>query len=280
MPVVIDDYIDPVRPAVYPPAPYGTPPSAGGGAPAPPPSVTPGRHWVVDDPGYAAYNPDYAALYHASPEYQTWRSGANRREIGLGATRAEAVRRALVKYGYIPGLEGRYGDIRAEDIAAAQGNQFSDINMIAQNYNLGVNQMRRALAARGMLQTGELNIGQAGAEQTRGQQETQALNDFLALASGAVSEYTSGVSGIEGEEAGFLPEVMGGIRERNPAREGKAATGHWEQDKPVATTPPPPVPRNVPTPPATVLPGIGGPRPPYHYTDPTKPVRRIGGLVL
>jgi hypothetical protein len=155
--------------------------------------------------------------------------------------------------------------------------------MIQHAYDQGVAGMRRALAARGMLQSGDLTGGQQAQEYTRGASESSAFNDFIGNVIKAGTDWSTGVTGIEGGEQEVYNNVIGQIIKDNPADPGHPATGHWEPNPPPVVTPPPnpppkPLPGSTPAP-STPIPGIGGPRPPYHYTDPTKPVRRIGGWV-
>lgn len=242
MPVVIDDYIPPIRPAVYPPAPPGTPPSAGGGAT----NIPPNQHWVPGTAGVAAtagYTPDYQALYHASPEYLAWHAGAEKRIAGFGENRAEATRRLLVQLGIVPpNFQDAYGDVRAEDIAAAGANQFSTEAGIQRAYEQGVFQMQRALAARGMLQSGDLGYGQNQQELQRGQNESDAFSAFLAAIGANTKEYSGNVSNVLAEETPLIGQVMPGIVEANPATPGTEAVaptpGHWESNAPTRTAAP------------------------------------------
>jgi len=240
MPVVLDDP-PPVRPAVYPPAPVGTDPAAGGGATNYPPG-----YWVAGtpgDPGTPGYTPDYAALYHSSPEYQAWLASATGQNIGYANQRAAIIRELIRQYGGIPqAFADAFGDIRPEDIAAAQANQFSSEAGIQRNYELGVSAMRRALAARGVLQSGELDVGQSAQDLARGQAEGSAFTDFIGNVNRAVGDYMTGVQGVAQSEVPLIASTMATLRDLYPATAGTPGTegtpGHWQSPPPVATAKP------------------------------------------
>ena len=222
--LVPGQYLPPVIPAANP---YGI-----RKMPIPP---VPKKAWVPGTPataGTAGYTPDYAALMKASPEYQTWLASAAGRNIGSANTRAGMIRQLLLQYGGVPpDWQDAYGDIRPEDVAAAQGNQFGTQQMIARTSAQNVNQMRRALAARGMLQTGELNYGQGQEDLRRGGEEYGALTDFLGKVGGAVGDYTGNVAGVAAEEAPLIGQLMPTIRDLYPTTPGTPGTpateGHW-----------------------------------------------------
>jgi hypothetical protein len=219
----------------------------------PPPAPAPTSIWhapTAGTPGDPGYAPNYIDLYHASPAYQAWLASATGRLGTYSAQRAAAMRELIRQYGYIPpGFIDAYGDVRPEDIAAAQSNQFSTEAGIQQNYNIGVEQMRRALAARGMLQSGELGIGQSAQETARGQAESNAFNSLMGAVQQSLGEYTTGTQGVLAEETPLLAQTLPDIVAANPARAGTAGTagsaGWWE------------------TPPANPPPA-----PPYTYTPP------------
>lgn len=229
---VVDEEPQPQRPAVYTPPPPG-PAWPGDGSVWDP--GTPGTA------GTAGYTPDYLALLQSDPQYQAWKASAAGRNISFANQRAAIIRQLIVQYGGIPqAWADAFGDIRPEDIAAAQGNQFSTEQQIQHEYEKNVRQMRRQLAARGMLQSGELNFGQGEQDYARGQAENTAFTDFLGKVGGAVGDYTGQVAGVAGEEAGVVGSVMPVLRELYPTTPGTTGTpgtpGHWTTPKPKPPT--------------------------------------------
>lgn len=203
-----------------------------------------GAVWDPGTPGTAptgGYTPDYLALIRSSPEYQAWVANATGRNASFANQRAAIIRQLVVQYGGIPqAWQDAFGDIRPEDVAAAQGNQFSTEAQIQHNYEQNVRAMRRQLAARGMLQSGELNYGQGQQDYARGQQENTAITDFLGKIGGAVGDYTGQVAGVQGEEQGVVNAVMPTLRKLYPTTPGDPGTpgtpGHWTTPKPPAPT--------------------------------------------
>ena len=205
------------------------------------PPPTSGSTWIPGTSGDPGYTPDYMALLRADPQYQAWVASASARNIGFANQRAAIIRELIRQFGGVPqAWADAFGDIRPEDVAAAQGNQFGTQQVIQRNYDQNVNAMRRALAARGMLQTGELNYGQGQQDLARGQEEATAFSDFMGKVGEAVGAYTGNVAGVQGEEAGVVGSVMPALRELYPTTPAtKGTPGHWQ------TTPMPKAPSNT-----------------------------------
>lgn len=197
-------------PLVHPhPSRYLLPP-IGGVHPDPPPGST-------APPAAPPAAPDYNALLKGMPEYQTWLASRNARLGNLATNRAAAIRQLALQFGGIPaGFKDAYGDIRAQDRDAASHNQYSVSAQIAANDATGRNDMHRSLAARGMLQSGDLGYGEQQADKARGSAEYGAAQQFMSALNDAVSGYTSGVGDVNAEEPGLIAGLLAQLRELYP----------------------------------------------------------------
>lgn len=205
-----------------PQAPSASPapsaPSAGqapaGPAPAPPGSIS-----------FGGSTPDYANLITSDPTYVAAQGAAGAAQQGADAQRRAAVRDAFVKYGgKMPtGWNDTYGDIDQATKDAAAGNQFSTIASLGRNYAQSVEQFKRALAARGALQSGDLNYGQDQLDTGYGQGQYDAANQFMGQYNGALSNY----AGVLGQNARDMGAGIQGAEQNvysNPAYRPVALT--------------------------------------------------------
>lgn len=102
------------------------------------------------------WTPDYQQLILQDPAYLSWKSG-NDLDLGKAASVRKAALQALaVRYGGLGAMKDEYGDIDQPTLDLAAQNQYSDTAQIQRGYEQGVEGMKRGLAARGMLQSGEL----------------------------------------------------------------------------------------------------------------------------
>jgi len=145
-----------------------------------------------------------------SPAYLAWLAGSNAQKGNLATNRTAAIRALVLQYGGLPpGFTDAFGDLRPEDMDAATHNQFSTTQQIEKAYQDGVNSMRRQLAARGGLQSGELGYGQGVQDYSHGLNTYNAGNSFLAALNQAISGYTGGVADINAGEAGVISSETG-----------------------------------------------------------------------
>jgi hypothetical protein len=114
------------------------------------------------------------------------------------------------------GWADTYGDIDQATKDAAAGNQFSTNATIQNNYQQSVEQFKRALAARGMLQSGDLNYGQDQLNRGEGQQQYDAGNAYMGQYNQALNNYT-GVLGQNAQNLGAAVSTAEGNVQSNPA---------------------------------------------------------------
>jgi hypothetical protein len=162
-------------PAVSPGA--ATPPS-GGLAPPGQVQITPG------------YTPDYASMIRNDPGYLGWQNASRLTHEQAEAQRRAALRQLAIRFGgSAPGMQDVYGDIDENTLALARQNQFSDLARLARSYEEGVTGLKKGLAGRGMLQSGETQWGLNQADYQRGAGEYELGNAFLDAANQQIGGY-------------------------------------------------------------------------------------------
>lgn len=174
---------------------------------------------------FGGYDPNYKDLITSDPTYVAAQNAATAAQQTGDAQRRAAVRAAYVQYGgNMPdGWTDQYGDIDQATKDAASGNQFSTVANLKNNYAQSAEQMRRALAARGMLQSSDLTYGQDQLDRGFGQQQYDAANVFANQYNGAYNAY----AGVLGNNAQNLAQGVQGAEsnvEANPAYRPVAAT--------------------------------------------------------
>lgn len=204
--------------------------------PAPPPAPSPpvGTATVPTPPpapkapstiSFGGYTPDYGSLIKNDPAYLAASDAASASGGAAAAQRRAALRRAYIQYGgNLPaGFSDQYGDIDQATMDAAKANQNSALSQLAQNHEQGLMQFKRALAARGALQSGDLNYGQDQIDRGYGQQQYDAANQFLDQANGVYGQY----AGVMGQNASNISGAIQGAESnllQNPAYKPVAPT--------------------------------------------------------
>lgn len=163
-------------------------------------------------PMHGLFSPDWDALIRGDSGYAAWLSQRPGREGNAATARANAIRKALFAFGgkLPPGFQDAYGDIRPEDIAAAKNNPGGAEKLLHQNFMTGVRDMKRALAAHGLLQSSDLATQQGHQDQAKTLAEQDAIGKFLAAVGEGVGTYSTEMGNIAGE----LPGVVGDASER------------------------------------------------------------------
>ena len=172
-------------------------------APAPAPTIT-------TSPGFT---PDYDALIKSDPAYGAAQSAAQLAQSNASAARRAALRSAVIRYGGMPaGFTDQYGDLDQGTLDTAQNNSQSVLANLAHDYSQSEEQFKRGLAARGALQSGDLNYGEDQLQRGYAQQQYDAANQVGDQAQQDLSQY-SGVlasnaqnmaSAVQGAESNVL----------------------------------------------------------------------------
>lgn len=161
-------------------------PSGGGG------SNAGGPEGSINIPG-----PDYTSLIEADPNYLAWLN-SSQRNLGDAATQRKAAIRALVQqYGGLPeGITDTYGDLTAADIQAGKDNPYSQMAQLQRSYDQNTLAMKRSLAARGALHSGDLGYEQNQLDTQKGQAASDLGNQFSNSLAAAIGSYL----GVVGQE--------------------------------------------------------------------------------
>jgi len=136
-------------------------------------------------------NPDFPYLIAHDPGYLAAQAAATAAAKTSAAQRRETIRQALIQYGgNWAGFTDKYGDIdqATRDLAAA--NQNSTLAQLARNLATNTHNMRAQLAARGMLESGDLGYGQNQLQTNYAQDQYNAGLGLGQTLTGAVNAYT------------------------------------------------------------------------------------------
>ncbi len=147
--------------------------------------------------------PDWSSLIQQMSAAARARADAMRNNAG--ASRRAAMQALAVKTGgLLGGFKDQYGDIDAATMALMESNQFSDTKMLQKNYTDSQAQLRRQLAARRALGSGETQYGLDSIDQQRGQAEYNLGNDYM----GQVNQHLGQYSGALEQAYGIEQEGM------------------------------------------------------------------------
>lgn len=160
---------------------------------------------------------NYQALLEADPGYMAWQTNSIQ-DLSNAATQRQAALRALVEqFGGLPaGFKDPYGDLTSGDLALAASNPYSTRANLARDYHTNVESMRKALAARGALHSGDLGYGQNQLDTQYGQQQYDAGQQFAQALQGAISSYTDAQAQDRQAQVGAITGAYGNIIQ-NPA---------------------------------------------------------------
>lgn len=186
---------------------------------ATPPVAPPGRVQTA-----AGYTPDYSGLITSDSAYLAAQTNAQQAAAAASAQRRAALRQAVIRYGSgLPsGFTDQYGDIDQATLDQASQNQQSTVANLATNYQQSEQQFLRQLAARGALQSGDLNYGEDQLNRGYAQQRYDAANALGDQANQAVNAY----SGVLGQNSRDLAGAVGLAEQNvysNPAYRPSAA---------------------------------------------------------
>lgn len=169
-------------------APAPTPGGKSSVAPIYTPPASPSAS-VALSPGFT---PDYRSLILGDPAYLAWQNDSNLSTAQAGAQRRAALQALAVRYGGLaPSVKDQYGDIDQTTLDLAKGNQYSDLARLQRNYDTGVEASKRALSARGALQSGELPYAMDQADMARATSEYDLGNEFANAFQQAINNYAS-----------------------------------------------------------------------------------------
>lgn len=207
-----------------PSTPYN-PSGSTGTASAPTPTATAPAAPAGQIQTFGGYTPDYAGLIKADPGYIAGQSAAQAAQATAAAQRKAALQQAIVRYGGgLPSnFTDQYGDIDQATLDAAKNNQQSTLANLSTNYAQSEQQFLRQLAARGALQSGDLNYGEDQLQRGYAQQQYDAANAVGDQATGALNSYTGVLNQNSRDMAGAVNSAEANVY-ANPAYRPQSAS--------------------------------------------------------
>ena len=200
--------------------PSGTPgdPRKPGQQGTPPPPAVPGS--ITTDPGFT---PNYPAIIRSDPGFIAAQHAASAAEAQAAADRRAAIRNQFIQYGGDwSGFTDKYGDIDQATRDLAKNNQYSTLAGLARALAISQRQQDQQLAARGMLQSGDLAYGLNQLNTGYGQNLYDAGNAFGNQLNQDLSTYT-GVLGQNARDLVAATQAAYGNAIQNPAYQPRAA---------------------------------------------------------
>lgn len=201
----------------------GTPTGAGtfggaaSGASVAPVQPTPATFTPTPTMPIGGYTPPWGDLIKSTPEYISGMAAGQKDVSQAAAARRAALQQLAIRYGGLPsGLQDAYGDIDQGTLELAGKNPYSEKARLDRSYTEGVEAFKKALAARGALQSGETGYGLAQADLARGEREYDAGNQFANAAQGVINDYVGVESRVRGNEANLLSQAQASVY-ANPA---------------------------------------------------------------
>lgn len=203
------------------PTPSATPAVNPTFQPAPPPPNP-----TLQIPGST---PDYGTLLANDAGLLGAQSAAQQNQSMAAAQRKALLQQAVIRYGGLPaGFKDQYGDVNQETLDTAKANQNSVLANLAKNYAQSQEQFRRGLAARGALQSGDLNYGQDQLDQGYAQQQYDAANNFGNDANQALSAYTGVLQQNNSALAGSISAAEANVYSNPAYRPTPATTANYD----------------------------------------------------
>ena len=133
----------------------------------------------------------YEARIQSDPNYLAWQTNSVKNLSDAATARQAAIRALVEQYGGLPsGFTDKYGDLTSADLSLASQNPYSTEADLKRAYGQNVEAMRKALAARGALHSGDLGYGQGQLDTQYGQQQYDAAQQFAQQLQAAIGAYT------------------------------------------------------------------------------------------
>src|SRR5215471_16757964 len=169
--------------------PGGDYPGGAEGFPGPPPGAKyPGQ--ITLKAAVEGYTPNYKNIIESSSGYQAAAAAAKAAEHQGAINRRAAIRQALIRYGGATNWTDTYKDIDQATRDLAAQNQTSTLAGLQRGLATSQMDLRRGLAARGMLQSGDLGYGEDQLNTQYAQARYDAANQLGDLLSGYVGTYS------------------------------------------------------------------------------------------
>ena len=156
---------------------------------APPPPAT-GAAPTQDPRAYGSGGVDWNSLMQQMAGWLQGSSQANAMRDQAAATRRAAIQQLAIKYGGLPqGFSDKFGDYDAATADLAGKNQFADTKLLAKRYADSQVELKRQLAARRALSSGETGYGLDKLGYQQGVDEYNLGNDFMSNVNAQLAQY-------------------------------------------------------------------------------------------
>jgi len=144
---------------------------------------------------------DWRNILNANSDYMGWRLGAGQRADTAAANRKAALRALAVRYGGLPAnFQDVYGDITPDISSVAGANPLSFYSRTNRDYGQSLEGLKRSLAARGALQSGDYGYGTEQLDYQHSADLYDLSNSFLGQVQEAVNAYGGTLQGLNQEQ--------------------------------------------------------------------------------
>lgn len=134
----------------------------------------------------------YLSLIQSDPNYLAWQTNSVKDLSDAASARQASIRALIEQFGGMPsGFTDKYGDLTSADLSLASSNPYSTEAELKRTYDQNVSAMRKALAARGALHSGDLGFNQNQLDTNYGQAQYDAGQQFAQELQAAFNAYTS-----------------------------------------------------------------------------------------
>ena len=171
------------------------------------PAALAGHHPAPSAPAAPA-GPDYETQLQSDPNYLAWQTNSIHNLSDAATSRRAALRALVEQFGGLPsGFADRYGDLSSADLSLASANPYSIQAGLARTYHDNVENMRKALAARGALHSGDLGYSQSHLDTDYGQQQYDTGRQFASQLQDAINSYTNAQAQDRADQAAAVAQA-------------------------------------------------------------------------
>ena len=168
------------------------------------PAATPSTPSASPTP---APNP-YLSQIQSDPAYMAWQTNSIKNLSDAASSRQAAIRALVAQFGAMPkGFTDKYGDLTSADLALAAQNPYSTEASLKHTYDQNVTSMRKALAARGALHSGDLGYNQGNLDYGYGQDQYNAGQQFAQQLQAAIDAYTGAQAQDRQDQAAAIAQA-------------------------------------------------------------------------
>ena len=165
-------------------------PGATAAGPAPPVVASPNVDPRSGGGGGGGGSMDWNSIMQQMASWLQGSSQANAMRDQAAAARRASIQQLAIKYGGLPeGFQDKFGDYDAATAALAGKNQFADTKLLAKRYLDSQEQLKRQLAARRALSSGETGYGMDRLDTQKGIDEYNLGNEFLGGVNSQYAQY-------------------------------------------------------------------------------------------